>query len=156
MYANSSIINTWNLTEFNQQTEGKWAQHTCTHTSMQFSNHSGWENVNKPVAWCCISYNKAFSVSLQNSPSGALKLDSVKMVLWCLWGQQLRSLAWADWLSPQWREVTWQSAQLAIWSPTATVTKWSPTSSGQWGNQTQSLTHTETVRLHTVNDNPNG
>lgn len=72
------------------------------------------------------------------------------MGLWCLWGRQLRSLACADWLSPQWREVTWQSAQLAIWSPTATSTKRSPTSSGQWG-KSEATTRTHTHEKITQN-----
>lgn len=143
MSANYGIINTRNMI-FAVKLQGSESTHTHTRTHMHtFStvDHSDWQNVNKPVAWCGISCNKAPFVSFLNNPSGPLKLDSVKMGLWCLWGRQLKSLACADWLSPLWREVTWQSAQLAIWSPTATVTKWSPTSSGQWGNQRSSVTH---------------
>lgn len=130
---------------FRSETAAKWVEHTNTH----FSNHSGCQNVNKPVARCNISRNKFLSVwADRNVPSGSVKLDSVTLGLRCLWGCQRRSLACADWLTPLWREVTWQSAQLAIWSPTATVTKWSPTGSGQWGNQRSLFTQTCSKRLH--------
>lgn len=94
LYASSSIINTWNLT---QNSISGLQQHTNVNAHMHiFLNHSGWENVNKPLAWCCSSCNKALSVSFLNSPPGLLKLDSVKMGLWCLWGRSVEKsgLCW--------------------------------------------------------------